>query len=428
MNQTQLKKRYGLTSKQLVESIQANLDDLNQDGIPHARIENGHWVLDDTAVETFDKILHYVPDLPVQSTDSKLFLKTENEELKAQNKELRDYLLKANQTLEETKANYRNKEKEYERQLEDLTKQVYDTQAGQKNINENLIRKYKIDAENAKKSLEYEREKSRDKIDKLNKLVNELQVREKNSAEQLKKFYEFRAQYVALQTQLTMSGEEQQKLLNDLREKNEYISRLEDLVNKAKDTNINNEITNTSLIKDVNFALKDIISVISTLQSSIDEHTISEDAPRSLNTEIETVSERQRRLMAGRIAQAQTEEDVEKEGAKGDAPQEAPEDVSATEAQAEIKETVEVQISEGNTPVAGEDVSTETDALEEASSDNKVVSFKGAKKLKEDNEHRDEAINVLRSNQEKMLEEIQAENENQNKGILAKIASYFLSA
>ncbi len=404
MNQTTLRKRYGLTMKQLADVIQSNLAELNKDG-EHAMLDGGnHWEIDETGVARLDEFLHYVPNLPIQSTDtSKAALKAENEELKAKVEELEACLLKADKTFRETTQKHKKEKKEYEKQLEELTRQVCDTQEGQKNLNENLIRKYKNAAEKADLTLKYEKEKANDKIASLTKLVEELQSREKDYNEKLRKFLELRNEYLKLQTEMTVSGEEQQKLLKDLREKNDYISKLEDVINTAKQTNNDNAMVNSLLVKDVNFAMKEIISVISTLQTSVEDHAIEEDVKNNLTNEIDAVSNRQRKLLAHDELLHEETEEVEESQVEENVEQEAPMD----------------------------DVSREEEPQNESNDDSpcevKTKATKGPEKLKEENAPLEAAINVLRQNQEKEIEEVQAENERKKKGILSRVASWFLA-
>ncbi len=403
MNQTVLKKRYGLNSKQLIEVLQSNLSELNQDG-EHVVIEGTHCNLDEVAVERLDALLHYVPDLPAQSADtSKNALKAENEELKAQVEELKECLIKADATLKETIKNHRQEKKEYEKQLEELTQQVCFAQEGQKNLSDNLIRKFKNEADKAKTALEYEKEKAKDKEAALTKMVDELQSREKDYNEKLKKHLELRNECLKLQTEMTISGEEQQKLLRNLQEKNEYISNLEDLLNNTKATNKDYAMTNSLLIKDVNLAMKDFINVISNLQSSVEDHAISSESKKALVSEIEMVSNRQRRMMGG-------EEEV---------PQEEP----AEQAVENVKGEEESQEWVHTEDTAN--IDTQEEAVIIPLEDKSKV--KGEAKLSAENESLDNAIAVLRQSQEKQREEAKAENERKEKGIFARVASWFIA-
>ena len=408
MNQTALKKRYGLTTKQFTDVLQNNLPELNKDG-EHAVLDGNHWILDEVGVSRLDEMLHYVPDLPIQSTDtSKNALKAENEELKSKVEELQEYLIKAEATLDETLKKHKSEKKDYENQLEELTKQIYATQEGQKNLSDNLIRKYKNDAEKANASLEYERAKSKDKIESQAKMIEELQSREKDYIEKLKKYLELRNEHLRLQNEITVSSEEQQKLLRQLGEKNEYVSQIEDVLNNAKATNKDYSMANTLLIKDINTAMTEILNVITNLQNSVDNHAISSEAKKALVNEIEKVSNRQRRMM----------------GYEEETPQETPaeeaEDTTATEAKENTEEAQE---------------GTQAEKIpEENVLDGAVViplnekrKAKGEAKLLADNESLDTAIAVLRESQDKQWEEVKTENENKKKGLLARVASWFIA-
>lgn len=408
MNQTALKKRYGLTTKQFTDVLQNNLPELNKDG-EHAVLDGNHWILDEVGVSRLDEMLHYVPDLPIQSTDtSKNALKAENEELKSKVEELQEYLIKAEATLDETLKKHKSEKKDYENQLEELTKQIYATQEGQKNLSDNLIRKYKNDAEKANASLEYERAKSKDKIESQAKMIEELQSREKDYIEKLKKYLELRNEHLRLQNEITVSSEEQQKLLRQLGEKNEYVSQIEDVLNNAKATNKDYSMANTLLIKDINTAMTEILNVITNLQNSVDNHAISSEAKKALVNEIEKVSNRQRRMM----------------GYEEETPQETPaeeaEDTTATEAKENTEEAQEgaqvEKIPEEN--VLDGAVVIPLDEKRKA---------KGEAKLLADNESLDTAIAVLRESQDKQWEEVKTENENKKKGLLARVASWFIA-
>ena len=413
MNQTALKKRYGLTMKQLSEAIQANLAEFNQDG-EHAVMDgSNHWELDEIGVARLDEYLHYVPDLPAPANDtSKAALKAENEQLKAKIEEMTECILKAEKKFKETTQKHNREKKEYEKQLEELTRQVCDTQEGQKNLQDNLIRKYKNAAEKANLTLKYEQEKANDKIASQDKLIKELQSREEDYNDKLRKFLDLRNEYLKLQTEMTISDEEQQKLLKDLREKNDYISKLEDVIHSAKQTNNDNAMVNSLLVKDVNFAMKGIISIISTLQNSVEDHGIDSDVKINLTNEIDAVSNRQRKLLSqGNEELAQESEAVEEEAPAED--DVAPETAEATEAAQDdsTKEKAEAPVNEAPAP--------ELVAV--------APKAKGPEKLKEENEPLDAAINVLRQSQEKEIEKIQVENERKSKGILSKVASWFLA-
>ena len=408
MNQTALKKRYGLTTKQFTDVLQNNLPELNKDG-EHAVLDGNHWILDEVGVSRLDEMLHYVPDLPIQSTDtSKNALKAENEELKSKVEELQEYLIKAEATLDETLKKHKSEKKDYENQLEELTKQIYATQEGQKNLSDNLIRKYKNDAEKANASLEYERAKSKDKIESQAKMIEELQSREKDYIEKLKKYLELRNEHLRLQNEITVSSEEQQKLLRQLGEKNEYVSQIEDVLNNAKATNKDYSMANTLLIKDINTAMAEILNVITNLQNSVDNHAISSEAKKALVNEIEKVSNRQRRMM----------------GYEEETPQEAPaeeaEDTTATEAK---ENTEEAQKGAQAEKIPEENV---LDGAVVIPLDEKRKA-KGEAKLLADNESLDTAIAVLRESQDKQWEEVKTENENKKKGLLARVASWFIA-
>ena len=408
MNQTALKKRYGLTTKQFTDVLQNNLPELNKDG-EHAVLDGNHWILDEVGVSRLDEMLHYVPDLPIQSTDtSKNALKAENEELKSKVEELQEYLIKAEATLDETLKKHKSEKKDYENQLEELTKQIYATQEGQKNLSDNLIRKYKNDAEKANASLEYERAKSKDKIESQAKMIEELQSREKDYIEKLKKYLELRNEHLRLQNEITVSSEEQQKLLRQLGEKNEYVSQIEDVLNNAKATNKDYSMVNTLLIKDINTAMTEILNVITNLQNSVDNHAISSEAKKALVNEIEKVSNRQRRMM----------------GYEEETPQEAPaeeaEDTTATEAK---ENTEEAQKGAQAEKIPEENV---LDGAVVIPLDEKRKA-KGEAKLLADNESLDTAIAVLRESQDKQWEEVKTENENKKKGLLARVASWFIA-
>ena len=408
MNQTALKKRYGLTTKQFTDVLQNNLPELNKDG-EHAVLDGNHWILDEVGVSRLDEMLHYVPDLPIQSTDtSKNALKAENEELKSKVEELQEYLIKAEATLDETLKKHKSEKKDYENQLEELTKQIYATQEGQKNLSDNLIRKYKNDAEKANASLEYERAKSKDKIESQAKMIEELQSREKDYIEKLKKYLELRNEHLRLQNEITVSSEEQQKLLRQLGEKNEYVSQIEDVLNNAKATNKDYSMANTLLIKDINTAMTEILNVITNLQNSVDNHAISSEAKKALVNEIEKVSNRQRRMM----------------GYEEETPQETPaeeaEDTTATEAKENTEEAQEGAQAE---KIPEENV---LDGAVVIPLDEKRKA-KGEAKLLADNESLDTAIAVLRESQDKQWEEVKTENENKKKGLLARVASWFIA-
>ena len=408
MNQTALKKRYGLTTKQFTDVLQNNLPELNKDG-EHAVLDGNHWILDEVGVSRLDEMLHYVPDLPIQSTDtSKNALKAENEELKSKVEELQEYLIKAEATLDETLKKHKSEKKDYENQLEELTKQIYATQEGQKNLSDNLIRKYKNDAEKANASLEYERAKSKDKIESQAKMIEELQSREKDYIEKLKKYLELRNEHLRLQNEITVSSEEQQKLLRQLGEKNEYVSQIEDVLNNAKATNKDYSMANTLLIKDINTAMTEILNVITNLQNSVDNHAISSEAKKALVNEIEKVSNRQRRMM----------------GYEEETPQETPaeeaEDTTATEAK---ENTEEAQKGAQAEKIPEENV---LDGAVVIPLDEKRKA-KGEAKLLADNESLDTAIAVLRESQDKQWEEVKTENENKKKGLLARVASWFIA-
>ena len=407
MNQTALKKRYGLTAKQLSEALQLHIKELNSDG-DHAVSANGHWNLDEIGVSRLDKLLHYVPDLPVQASDtSKNALKAENEELKAQVAELKDCILKAEKNFKEVTDAHAVEKQEYEKQLEELTKQVCDTQEGQKFLNGGLIRKYQNEADKAKTALKYEKEKSKDKIASLTKMVEELQSREEDYNKKLNNFVALRNDCLKLQTEMAISGEEQQKLLKELREKNDYISKLEDIVNVAKETNIDNTAVNTLLIKDVNLAIREFLSSITALQSSVCEHAISDDSGESLSKEIEAVSERQRRLSGQDSSEDKASEDSE-----------------AAQAE-EINNPVETETETMNE--ADSDVWESPNASPVANSIEPAETVKGANKLKTDNAPRDTAIDLLRQNQERLREEVREENALKEKGFFARVASWFIA-
>ncbi|MBO6293233.1 MAG: hypothetical protein J6N51_13420 [Selenomonas sp.] len=408
MNQTALKKRYGLTTKQFTDVLQNNLPELNKDG-EHAVLDGNHWILDEVGVSRLDEMLHYVPDLPIQSTDtSKNALKAENEELKSKVEELQEYLIKAEATLDETLKKHKSEKKDYENQLEELTKQIYATQEGQKNLSDNLIRKYKNDAEKANASLEYERAKSKDKIESQAKMIEELQSREKDYIEKLKKYLELRNEHLRLQNEITVSSEEQQKLLRQLGEKNEYVSQIEDVLNNAKATNKDYSMANTLLIKDINTAMTEILNVITNLQNSVDNHAISSEAKKALVNEIEKVSNRQRRMM----------------GYEEETPQETPaeeaEDTTATEAKENTEEAQEGAQAE---KIPEENVLDGAVVIPL----NEKRKAKGEAKLLADNESLDTAIAVLRESQDKQWEEVKTENENKKKGLLARVASWFIA-
>ena len=408
MNQTALKKRYGLTTKQFTDVLQNNLPELNKDG-EHAVLDGNHWILDEVGVSRLDEMLHYVPDLPIQSTDtSKNALKAENEELKSKVEELQEYLIKAEATLDETLKKHKSEKKDYENQLEELTKQIYATQEGQKNLSDNLIRKYKNDAEKANASLEYERAKSKDKIESQAKMIEELQSREKDYIEKLKKYLELRNEHLRLQNEITVSSEEQQKLLRQLGEKNEYVSQIEDVLNNAKATNKDYSMANTLLIKDINTAMTEILNVITNLQNSVDNHAISSEAKKALVNEIEKVSNRQRRMMG-------YEEEPHQE-----APAEEAKDTTATEAK---ENTEEAQKGAQAEKIPEENV---LDGAVVIPLDEKRKA-KGEAKLLADNESLDTAIAVLRESQDKQWEEVKNENENKKKGLLARVASWFIA-
>lgn len=400
MTQVTLKKRYGLNNKQLTEALQNSLPELNKDG-EHAVVEENHWTLDDIAVERLDEIMHYMPALPAHTTDnSNNALKAENDDLKAKVETLQDCLLKAEATLKQTIETYEN-------QLEELTRQVYATQEGQKNISDSLIRKYKSEADKANMALEYEKQKAKDKIATQTRLIDELQSREQDYNEKLGKFLELRNEYLKLQTEMTVSDEEQQKLLRNLREKNDYISKLEDVINTAKATNNDNAMANSLLVKDVNSALSDFISIISSLQESVTSHAISSDSKKTLVSEIESVSNRQRKMMGYNDAPAETEaEAVIEENADANSVN------TADEASQEMpQETAQAPKQPETTPEVSEEKSCE----------------KGPERFVKDNVPRDAAIDTLRKSQEKLRNEILADNELRKKGLLARVASWFLA-
>lgn len=407
MTQVTLKKRYGLNNKQLIEALQNSLPELNKDG-EHAVVEGNHWTLDDVAVERLDEIMHYMPDLPVQTTDnSKNALKAENDDLKAKVETLQDCLLKAEATLKQTIETHNKEKQDYENQLEELTRQVYATQEGQKNISDSLIRKYKSEADKANMALEYEKQKAEDKIATQTRLIDELQSREQDYNEKLGKFLELRNEYLKLQTEMTVSGEEQQKLLRNLREKNDYISKLEDVINTAKATNNDNAMANSLLVKDVNSALSNFITIISSLQESVTSHAISSDSKKALVSKIESVSNRQRKMMGYNDAPAETEEEAAiEENADANSVN------TADEASQEVpQETAQAPKQPETTPEVSEEKSSE----------------KGPERFVKDNVPRDAAIDTLRKSQEKLREEILADNELRKKGLLARVASWFLA-
>ena len=234
-------------------------------------------------------------------------------------------------------------------------------------------------------------------------MVDELQSREKDYNEKLKKYLELRNECLKLQTEMTVSGEEQQKLLRNLQEKNEYISNLEDLLNNTKATNKDYAMTNSLLIKDVNLAMKDFINVISNLQSSVEDHAISSESKKALVSEIETVSNRQRRMMGG-------EEEV---------PQEEPAEQAVENVKGEEESQEWVQTEDTA------NIDTQEEAVIVPLEDKSKV--KGEAKLSAENESLDNAIAVLRQSQEKQREEVQAENERKEKGIFARVASWFIA-
>ena len=412
MNQTALKKRYGISnSKQLVEYIQCNLEVLNQDG-EHAVIENGHWVLDDVGVARMDDLLHFADGEPVPD-NSKQALKTENEELKSKIEELKACLLKAEDTLKTTNEAHKKEKRDFERQLDELTRQIFDNSEGQKNLNENLIRKYQTEAAKSKKTLEYERQSSKEKIENLSKMVKELQDREKSYNERIGKNNDLRNTIVRLQTELTISGEEQQKLLRDLHEKEAYIYKLEDVINKAKETNNDSAIENSLLTQDIHATAKALLAIVSNLQNSLDEHSTSEDKPKTLAAEINAVSERQRKLAGETLPEEEAADTAE-----------VAEDVQ-NEAVAMAEETTEQEYDSESPneaiPVEAQAAETLSDAMETKND------TKGVNRLKEENPPRDTSLDFLRESQEKMMEEIRAEKEAEKKGFFSKVASFFFA-
>ena len=420
MNQATLKKRYGLSTKQLGEIIHSNLAELNNDG-QHATLDGSHWSLDDDGVAKLDKILHYVPDLPVQASEpSKNALKIENDELKSKIKELQDCLLKAEATLKQTHQNFKREKQEYEQQLEELTRQVCDTQEGQKNLNENLIRKYKNEADKARYALEYEREKANDKIESLSNMVKELQNRAEENTEKLRKYLDLRNENLRLQTEIAVSGEEQQKLLKDLHAKTDKISKLEDVINTANQANNDNAMVNTLLIKDVNLALQEFLSTISTLQSSIEGHSISEESMDTLTSEIEAVSDRQRKLLGHKRGDDDTSSGVPET--------EASSEESTDETISEIaEEGPEAQAPEFNEKETAAEVADDSESPVEEDSEVKPAKVEKGKKSAEENKKLDKAIRVLRESQENRMREAKEENERKNKGFFARVASWFVA-
>lgn len=383
MNQIELTKRYGITIEELKDALHAHLEAINQDG-EHAAFKDGHLAIDNTGLSRLDELLHFQP--------KKTPLELENEELKSRLGKMEEYLANARKAYDE----HMKEKQEYERQLEELTRQASDAQEGQKNLSDNLIQKYKSSAEKARMALEYEKERSKDKIETLTRTVEEFKAREKDFEEKMKKHIELRTEYLKLQTEMTISGEEQQRLLKDLREKTEYISDLEDVINSAKETNSSNAMENAMLVKDAGIAIKKIASALSSLQESLGEHVISKNAKEALQSEIEMASDRQRKLM-GIPAKQQKQE--QENGASTE---------EAKEAQPASQET-----------------GAEEDAEKAAPKTATVIPFH--KEPQAEKEPRETAIDTLRQTQQKLREEVQAENELKKKGFFSRVASWFMA-